>query len=143
MNPRLFHLTAAAAISIASLTTALTTPVHAPVHAATPAVRPAMTVKQQVVSAALVRGYTPAEIRCLSRLIYRESRWSPTARNPRSTASGLFQHLRSPSGVMLRDLPVTKQTERGLRYLASRYGTATDPRGACTALAHSLRKGWY
>jgi len=145
MNPRTFHLTAAAAITIGSLTLAVTTPVHAPVAAAVPSYRPAMSVKAQVISAALVRGYSGREVRCLVQLVNRENRaWNPRAINREgSSASGLFQHLRSPSGVMLADLTVPKQTERGLRYIATRYGTPKNPTGACNALAFHMKKGWY
>lgn len=137
MNPRIFHFVSATALTIATFVTSWSQPSISATAAAPVIERAPMTVRQHVVSAALVAGYDRRQIRCLKQLIYLESRWSPTAKNPRSSASGLFQHLRSPSGVMLKDLSVPKQTERGLRYIATRYGTA------CNALAFHKKEGHY
>lgn len=77
--------------------------------------------------------YSAREWACLDRLIHRESRWNPVAKNPRSTARGLFQLLKMPTG-----LSPLQQYERGVRYLDARY--AGSP---CRALGHSLDRGWY
>lgn len=70
---------------------------------------------------------------CLDRLIYRESRWDPHAKNGTSSARGLFQLLRLPP-----DLTPAEQYERGQRYLAHRYQGSP-----CLALRSSLVRGWY
>jgi len=54
------------------------------------------------------------------------------ADNPKSSAYGLFQMLKTPIG-----LPVSEQTERGLRYIEHRYDTP------CEALRHHNRRNWY
>jgi len=54
------------------------------------------------------------------------------ADNPKSSAYGLFQMLKTPIG-----LPVSEQTERGLRYIENRYDTP------CEALRHHNRRNWY
>ena len=77
-------------------------------------------------------GWGPRQWNCLSKIIYRESRWNPHSKNKTSSAYGLFQILKLPVGT-----PVREQTERGIRYIKSRYG---DP---CTALNHHDRYNWY
>lgn len=97
-----------------------------------------VTVQGFVRQAAYGHGYSSKQVRCLNRLIERESKWNALAKNPHSSASGLFQHLRSPSGVMMRSLPVVDQTRRGLTYIDHRY--AGD---ACLALRKQIARGWY
>lgn len=77
-------------------------------------------------------GWTGSEWRCLHRLIYRESRWRLDAKNPHSSARGLFQVLGQPAGQ-----PLEVQTRIGLTYIKERYGTP------CAALKHHLRRNWY
>lgn len=78
-------------------------------------------------------GWKEEEWKCLDELIYRESRWDNMADNPRSSAYGLFQILKTPE-----DLTISEQVERGLDYLESRYDGS-----ACKSLRHHDRKGWY
>jgi hypothetical protein len=78
-------------------------------------------------------GYTARERACLLALWTRESRFDQLADNPTSTAFGIAQLL----GEKSRDPAI--QILRGLRYIETRYGE----RGACTALRHSDRHGWY
>lgn len=125
------------ALALAALGWILGIPVDDPVAQARMPQRALMTTQQHVTSAALVRGYDQRQIDCLNELIWRESRWNPKARNKRSTASGLFQHLRSPSGVMLADLAVPEQVKRGLDYIDARYGSP------CRALAFHSRHNYY
>lgn len=101
-----------------------------------------LSARQHVTLAALARGYDDKQLGCLLRLVNRESRFNPAAQNKKSTASGLFQQLRSPSGVIARTLTPAEQTRRGLDYIQARYGSATNP-GACTALRSNLKRGWY
>lgn len=89
-------------------------------------------VRTLVKRAARAKGWTAAEWDCLDRLIWRESSWRPHARNPESSAYGLFQILKLKPGT-----PIRKQIERGIRYIAHRYSSP------CAALQHSLDRGWY
>jgi hypothetical protein len=73
------------------------------------------------------------EFRCLDRIVWRESRWDPTARNRRSGAYGLPQALH---GLTSPD-PVV-QLRWMIRYLGERYGGS-----ACAAWRHIERQGWY
>jgi len=85
-------------------------------------------VREQV----LIKGWDGREWVCINELIDRESKWSNVADNPKSSAYGLFQMLKTPIG-----LPVSEQTERGLRYIEHRYDTP------CEALRHHNRRNWY
>lgn len=71
------------------------------------------------------------EYRCLKKLWDRESRWDPTADNPKSSAYGIPQLLR------LKETNPFKQIDRGLSYIKHRHGTP------CKAYAYHLKKGHY
>jgi len=82
----------------------------------------------------------------ISWIINKESGWDPTAQNPTSTASGLFQHVNGtwnshkPAGeraTRMRDATVDAQTLGGLNYFERRYG---DP---LAAKRHWEAEGWY
>ncbi len=75
--------------------------------------------------------YSFKEFYCLDELLHKESRWNYKAKNPKSSAFGLFQMI----GNKEKD-PI-KQIDKGLKYIQHRYGTA------CKALAHHKIKGWY
>lgn len=82
-------------------------------------------------------GWTGQEWSCLKTLIHYESRWNHEADNPNSSAYGLFQILKTPENLTPED-----QTDRGIRYIQSRYDTP------CKALAfwkEMDRRGtpWY
>ena len=68
---------------------------------------------------------------CIEQLWHKESRWSPTAKNARSSAYGIPQILN------LKEQNPFKQIDRGLRYIEHRHGTP------CNALAFHNRKGYY
>jgi hypothetical protein len=91
------------------------------------------TIRENVLVAAYRHGWTGAQWTCLRQLLdlehYGKKIWSPTIRNPDSTASGIFQMLRSPSGVMFNKYSVDQQAKLGTKYIAHRYGTP------CRALA--------
>jgi len=76
--------------------------------------------------------YNFEQFYCLDEIVFKESRWNPKANNPRSTAYGLFQVLKS------KEKDPIKQIDQGLKYINHRYNGC-----ACTALAHHKRKGWY
>jgi hypothetical protein len=71
------------------------------------------------------------EFYCLSDLWYKESRWIPTAKNPKSSAAGIPQLLN------LKTKDPFKQIDLGLKYINHRHQTA------CNALAFHKKKGWY
>ena len=72
------------------------------------------------------------EFYCLSDLWYKESRWSPTAKNARSSAYGIPQLLN------LKSKDPFIQIDKGLAYITARYKGS-----ACNALAFHNRKGYY
>lgn len=64
----------------------------------------------------------------LIQLVGHESSWKPTAKNPRSSAFGLFQFIRDTWNHILPEVPygttdVTWQAVGGFRYIKARYGT--------------------
>jgi hypothetical protein len=75
--------------------------------------------------------YNFKEFYCLNDLWYKESRWIPTAKNPKSSAYGIAQLLKTKT----KD-PYT-QIDLGLKYIKHRHHTA------CNALAFHKKKGWY
>ena len=79
------------------------------------------------------------EWQALQRLIQKESSWNPNAKNPRSTAYGLFQFLDSTwrSVGAAKTANPAQQAEAGLRYIKQRYGSPTR------ALQFHLRNNWY
>jgi len=70
------------------------------------------------------------QYRCLVELWHKESRWSPVADNPKSTAYGIPQLLK------MTERNPYKQIELGLKYIKHRHKTP------CLALEHH-KKGWY
>ena len=68
---------------------------------------------------------------CIEQLWHKESRWSPTAKNARSSAYGIPQILN------LKEQNPFKQIDRGLRYIEHRHQTP------CQALDFHNRKGYY
>ena len=77
-------------------------------------------------------GWSERQWNCLDELIFRESSWNPRADNPRSSAYGLFQVLKTEHGT-----PVPEQVDNGFKYIKQRYDTP------CSALSFHKRKGWY
>jgi hypothetical protein len=76
--------------------------------------------------------YNFEQFYCLDEIVYKESRWNYKAKNPKSSAFGLFQILKS------KDKDPIKQIDKGLVYLNHRYQG-----NACKALAHHEAKGWW
>ena len=77
-------------------------------------------------------GWGTMQWKCLSKIIYRESRWHVNSKNKHSSAYGLFQILNLPEGT-----PIRVQVEKGIKYIRERYD---DP---CSALKHHDYHGWY
>jgi hypothetical protein len=76
--------------------------------------------------------YNFEQFYCLDEIVWKESRWNYKAKNPKSSAFGLFQILKS------KDKDPIKQIDKGLIYLKHRYEG-----NACKALAHHKAKGWW
>ena len=76
--------------------------------------------------------YSFKEFYCLDELLHKESRWNYKAKNPNSSAFGLFQMIGN------KEQDPIKQIDKGLRYIEHRYSGS-----ACKALAHHKLKGWY
>ena len=76
--------------------------------------------------------YNFEQFYCLDEIVYKESRWNYKAKSKTSSASGLFQVLKS------KEKDPIKQIDQGLKYINHRYNGC-----ACTALAHHKAKGWY
>ncbi len=76
--------------------------------------------------------YNFEQFYCLDEIVYKESRWNYKAKNPNSSASGLFQMIGN------KEQDPIKQIDKGLKYIEHRYSGS-----ACTALAHHKTKGWY
>jgi hypothetical protein len=76
--------------------------------------------------------YNFEQFYCLDEIVWKESRWNYKAKNPKSSAFGLFQILKS------KDKDPIKQIDKGLIYLNHRYEG-----NACKALAHHKAKGWW
>ena len=79
-------------------------------------------------------------------VINKESSWNPNAQNPRSTASGLFQHIDSTwnaykrpgvAAPKMRLAPVAEQAWAGMNYFGKRYGSPAQAR------VFWQRNGWY
>jgi len=73
-----------------------------------------------------------SEYRALLKLWGKESGWSHTADNPRSTAYGIAQVLNTK-----KNTPAPLQIERGLEYIKHRYEKPS------VAWAHWRKHNWY
>lgn len=80
---------------------------------------------------AYVKLINAKEFICLNALWSKESNWSSTAHNKRSSAMGIPQLLN------LKDKDPYNQIDLGLKYINSRYGTP------CNAWAFFKVKGYY
>lgn len=101
---------------------------------------PPGTVKATVQSVAARYGWgAGSDWSALDWIIQRESGWNPGAKNPRSTAFGLFQFLDSTwrSVGASRTSDPARQAEAGMKYIRQRYGSPVFAR------AFWERNGWY
>lgn len=76
----------------------------------------------------------------LSWLIGHESGWNPAAKNPTSSARGLFQQMESVHGPV-PDSPAA-QAEWGLSYIAGRYGSPLGAKAFWQAHHWYDQGGW-
>ena len=82
---------------------------------------------------------SPKEFSCLDRLVKLESHWNAKAKNPTSTAYGIFQFLNQTwkdYNFIKTSNPIIQITE-GLHYIHVRYGDS------CNALRFHLVHGYY
>lgn len=94
--------------------------------------RKPVSVREYVRHRASRAGWTYREWLALAEIVYRESRWNPTADNQHSSAWGLFQMLKMKPGT-----PLERQTTKAIEYIKSRYGSPI------AALRHHDKYGWY
>jgi len=80
---------------------------------------------------AYVKLINAKEFICLNALWTKESQWSSTARNKKSSAMGIPQLLK------MKEKDPYKQIDLGLKYIDNRYGTP------CNAWAFFKVKGYY
>jgi hypothetical protein len=80
---------------------------------------------------AYVKLINAKEFICLNALWTKESQWSSTARNKKSTAAGIPQLLK------LTEKDPYKQIDLGLKYISARYSSP------CNAWAFFKLKGYY
>jgi hypothetical protein len=103
-----------------------------PAQAATPASSAQATAKKMIGD--------PAEYRCFSKIVERESGWNVNATNASSGAYGLVQALpgskMASAGADWKTNAAT-QIKWGLDYMKDRYG------GACDAWSFWQANGWY
>jgi hypothetical protein len=83
------------------------------------------------------RGWTGAQWNALDWIINHESGWNVQAKNPKSSAYGLFQFLTGTQRTYGYGADALSQGLGGLKYIADRYGT---PQGA---KAFWERNHWY
>lgn len=94
--------------------------------------------KEEVLVAAYRHGWLGKQWACLTHLIELENRgFNPAAKNPHSSATGIFQVITSPSGRVFRNYSLSDQAQLGTDYIATRYGTP------CKALKFHLIHNFY
>jgi hypothetical protein len=91
------------------------------------------------------KDWTVKEWSCLRYIWTKESNFNPKAENKSSGAYGIAQFMPSTWGnYKVEKTPDARlQIKYGLRYILKRYGTESDPNGACTAKAFWLKNNWY
>lgn len=68
---------------------------------------------------------------CFSKIIFKESRWNPQAKN------GSHYGLGQMRSVWYRDLDPYRQIDESIRYITKRY------KSMCNAWSHHKKKGFY
>jgi hypothetical protein len=89
--------------------------------------------------------WTMKEWNCLRYVWTKESHFNPKAENKRSGAYGIAQFMPSTWGnyKVEKTADARLQIKYGLRYILKRYGSASDPNGACNAKAFWQKNNWY
>ena len=90
-------------------------------------------------------GWDMKEWKCLQNIWQKESHFNPKAKNMSSGAYGIAQFMPSTWGNygVEKTAEAKLQIKYGLRYIYKRYGSASDPNGACNAWAFWQKHKWY
>jgi hypothetical protein len=90
-------------------------------------------------------GWDMKEWKCLRNIWQKESHFNPKAKNMSSGAYGIAQFMPSTWGNygVEKTAEAKLQIKYGLRYIYKRYGSASDPNGACNAWAFWQKHKWY
>ena len=85
------------------------------------------------------------EWKCLRNIWDRESNFNPKATNKSSGAHGIAQFMPSTWGnyKVEKTSEARLQIKYGLRYIFKRYGSESDPHGACNAWDFWQKNKWY
>lgn len=74
-------------------------------------------------------GWTEYDFDCIVNIVFKESSWNPNAKNPNSSAYGLFQFLSSTVNNYSNSSYYTdwkEQIRAGFKYIKARYGTPAN-----------------
>jgi len=91
------------------------------------------------------KGWSVKEWNCLRYVWTKESHFNPKAHNKSSGAYGIAQFMPSTWGnyKVVKTENAQLQIKYGLRYILKRYGSVSDPNGACNAKAFWQKNNWY
>ena len=91
------------------------------------------------------QGWKISEWKCLQSIWQKESHFNPKARNMGSGAYGIAQFMPETWGnyKVEKTAEARLQIKYGLRYIMKRYGSASDPNGACNAWRYWQKHNWY
>lgn len=91
------------------------------------------------------QGWKVKEWECLQFIWTKESHFNPKALNKSSGAYGIAQFMPSTWGnyKVEKTADAGLQIKYGLRYILKRYGSTSDPNGACNAMRFWKKNNWY
>lgn len=91
------------------------------------------------------KGWSVKEWTCIRYIWTNESHFNPKALNKSSGAYGIAQFMPSTwaNYKTVKTADAATQIKYGLRYIYKRYGSTSDPNGACNAMRFWKKNGWY